>query len=431
MAPQDRQAAIRHIEDKVNGRRSMWAPRNPDQQSLNHAVETLTVSVEKDMMRRAGMGINGTSSGTDDRNGRRADADVAFDHTSRPSTVAPPKFGPLQAGPPRGQSAFNGQAASWTGRSGQPQQQQQTGIGISPFYTGPTPPSTFRPPTRKAYQAPGRFRNDYTASGYGMLEGGGVPIRPNTGFGGGTRQAILREPYPPQTPTSNHRAGRFSREREAAEFGSASTSSTSTAVVRGSSVSSSRGGGSGWTGPAPDTSDGTIASWNGQIMEFYAMIRAFVERHANVPDAHMALKMNTTALWPVLLATYHPLSAAEASSYLDIHLRSDNPKCCLVTRVIIDYIVNRAWVPHAWAGSDNESTYALSQLWDDFGRAQGIFILLLLVFLHVVFVTHALTFRQASPHRTSSRCSTARRTSSKAFSRRSSGRNSTTTRSAR
>jgi hypothetical protein len=115
----------------------------------------------------------------------------------------------------------------------------------------------------------------------------------------------------------------------------------------------------------------SVATWNEAIMEFYAMIRAFVERHASLPDAAMAMKMSTTPLWPVLLATYHPLSAKEASSYLDIHLRADNPKCCLVTRVIIDYIVNRVWVPNAWVGSDDECTYALLDLEKDLEKTQG------------------------------------------------------------
>lgn len=83
------------------------------------------------------------------------------------------------------------------------------------------------------------------------------------------------------------------------------------------------------------------------------------------------MKLSSTALWPVLLATYHPLSASEAASYLDIHLREENPKCCLVTRVIIDYIVNRVWVPTAWVGSDDETSYAIWDLDKDLEKTRG------------------------------------------------------------
>lgn len=118
--------------------------------------------------------------------------------------------------------------------------------------------------------------------------------------------------------------------------------------------------------------DRSVAIWNESIMDFYALIRAFVERHANIPDPAMAMKMSATHLWPVLLATYHPLSAREATSYLDLHLREDNPKCCLVTRVIIDYIVNRVWTPAAWANSSDPAlSLALLDLERELEQTQG------------------------------------------------------------
>ncbi|KAH8711570.1 hypothetical protein HC256_008387 [Beauveria bassiana] len=106
-------------------------------------------------------------------------------------------------------------------------------------------------------------------------------------------------------------------------------------------------------------------------MDFYAVIRAFVERHASQPDHASSMKMSSTGLWPILLATYHPLSSAEAASYLEYHLRNENSKACLVTRVMIDYIVNRVWTPAAWSGADDESTYALMELERDMERMLG------------------------------------------------------------
>ena len=126
------------------------------------------------------------------------------------------------------------------------------------------------------------------------------------------------------------------------------------------------------SGPLIHMTDRSVALWNESIMEFYALIRAFVERHANIPDPAMAMKISATHLWPVLLATYHPLSAREATSYLDLHLREDNPKCCLVTRVIIDYIVNRVWTPAAWANSsDHALAIPLLDLERELEQTQG------------------------------------------------------------
>lgn len=115
----------------------------------------------------------------------------------------------------------------------------------------------------------------------------------------------------------------------------------------------------------------TIAAWNEQIMDLYGAIRLFVERHAAAPDHGSVLKIGSAALWPVLLATYHPLSETEATSYLEFHLRNENSKACVVTRVIVDYIVNRVWWSGAWTGSDSKSTQDLLGLERELEAAQG------------------------------------------------------------
>lgn len=123
--------------------------------------------------------------------------------------------------------------------------------------------------------------------------------------------------------------------------------------------------------PLVHMNERSVAAWHDGIMDFYAVIRAFVERHASQPDHASSMKMSSTTLWPILLATYHPLSNAEAASYLEYHLRNENSKACLVTRVMIDYIVNRVWTPAAWSGADDESTYALMELERDMERMLG------------------------------------------------------------
>ncbi|RDA85344.1 hypothetical protein CP532_1253 [Ophiocordyceps camponoti-leonardi (nom. inval.)] len=106
--------------------------------------------------------------------------------------------------------------------------------------------------------------------------------------------------------------------------------------------------------------DRAIGAWNKQISDFYTSIRHFVSRHAGEPDGGGGSAiMAGTGLWPVLLAMYHPLSEHEATSYLDFHLRTESSKSCVVTRVIVDYIVNRVWVTAAWTGSDTRTSYEL------------------------------------------------------------------------
>ncbi|TWU78762.1 hypothetical protein ED733_006786 [Metarhizium rileyi] len=363
---------IRHLEDQVNNRRSLWVMKHPDPQSVARAIETLADSVQENQVAQQtilSMKSRATRGGESFQDTRpqgetetRPYIDMAppprpasvFQPTSRSSTAAPPKFGPLQAGPPRAPSAFSherryqGSVSSWGSGQGRA---TQTG---NPFYANTT--SSFsRPPARKPYHAPTRYRP--TAPEF---QPGGVPeqvpVRPGTAFG---HHQPSREYYP-QTPTSRSRYGRLA-EPNLSDYGSAPSSTGNTMAVRNCNVS----------GPLIHMNERTVAAWNESIMDFYAMIRAFVERHANVPDPAMAMKMSATPLWPVLLATYHPLSAKEASSYLDIHLRADNPKCCLVTRVIIDYIVNRVWVPNAWIGSDGDCTYALLELEKDLEKTQG------------------------------------------------------------
>jgi hypothetical protein len=125
----------------------------------------------------------------------------------------------------------------------------------------------------------------------------------------------------------------------------------------------------------------TVAIWNAQIMEFYQVIRGFVERHAGIPDSASSLKLTSTTLWQILAETYRPLTGQEANSYMYVHLRNENAKSCLVTRVIVDYVVNRVWVPSAWTGADSESTYALTELQQELDRTQGLFHMTLSLFL--------------------------------------------------
>lgn len=126
-----------------------------------------------------------------------------------------------------------------------------------------------------------------------------------------------------------------------------------------------------FAGPGIHVTEMAIAAWHDQIIELYTMIRNFVDHHANQPTFIKPTDLAQTRLWPVLMATYYPLSEPETISYLEYHLKDESSKSCLVTRVAVDYIVNRVWVPRAWAGADTDATYRLVEIEKEFEATQG------------------------------------------------------------
>lgn len=263
--------------------------------------------------------------------------------------AAPPKFGPLQAGPPRGPAAMTHDRryqGAWAAQ-GHP---CSTGAG-----GGFMSSSAFSNPPRKGvFQPLPRYRPTGGAD-YPHYSGFATPqecrrpaSRPASSFG-------QRREYYPATPTSAGR-NRFGRFADTAgpplEFGPSMAS---------------RGG---FAGPPILLTERAIAAWNEQVMEFYSAIRHFVARHASEPE-HDMMHLSRGSLWPVMLAMHHPLSESEAASYLGFHLRNENSKACVVTRVIVDYVVNRVWVPGAWTGSDSNTTYDLMDLQRELDATQG------------------------------------------------------------
>ncbi|KAL7822581.1 hypothetical protein V8C26DRAFT_418807 [Trichoderma gracile] len=283
-----------------------------------------------------------------------------------PMGPPPPKFGQYQNMPSRPPTAMSHErrtANAWNlvapphgGRPGP--------FNNKPPFTGPP---YGRAPSRQGFQNNHQFRpNNFPQSAFAMPEN--PPPRPNSAFAYG-------RDFFPNTPTGPARGRYNGRMRENAtmppppplDFGasssSGSTSGPSTSLVNRSPYSGQ---------PAPVTiTEQTVQAWNGYMMHFYAAIRNFVERHANNPDVTGDIKLSQTHLWPILLATYYPLSEQEAESYLEFHVRSENSKSCIVTRVIIDFVVNRVWNPSAWAGADADSTYAIMEVERDLDRTAG------------------------------------------------------------
>ncbi|KAI6779803.1 uncharacterized protein J7T54_003727 [Emericellopsis cladophorae] len=125
--------------------------------------------------------------------------------------------------------------------------------------------------------------------------------------------------------------------------------------------------------PLVHLTERSVSAWATQIGEFYSVIRDFVENQAGeaMPRSEHE-KIWRSNIWMVLVRTYLPLSEAEAASYLAVHLTRTQDKRCLVTRVIIDYVVNLVWIPGAWKGADRESTRALIDLEHDLAQVAGL-----------------------------------------------------------
>ncbi|KAH6610273.1 chromosome segregation smc-like [Trichoderma cornu-damae] len=349
---------IQILEDQANKHRTLWVVRQPNPEAVTRAIEpTAETAQDRNGYHRPLVPLQEETQGdgsvfNDALPPPRAAS--AFQPVHRPPTAGPPpKFGQFQGMPSRPPTALPHErrsANAWNlvapihgGRPGP--------FNNKPQYPGPP---FGRAPSRQGYQSNPRFRPDnFPQSAFAMPEN--PPPRPSSAFGYG-------RDYFPHTPTGPGRryGGRL---RDTAppppslDFG-ASSSNGSTPGPPSTHVNRSPYSGS--SQPITITEQ-TVQAWHGYMMHFYATIRNFVEHHANNPDLTGETKLSQTHLWPILLATYYPLSEQEAESYLEFHVRSENSKSCIVTRVIIDFVVNRVWNPSAWSGADADSTFGIME----------------------------------------------------------------------
>lgn len=285
----------------------------------------------------------------DDTNGSPQSLSQGTQPCTRPPTAGSSRYSSMAVGFQRPGSTVNPERRV-QGPWGQPQQRN------TPL-SQPQAPSGFgRPAARQGYQrGTGRYRNavpDFNANPFS----------------------------PPDTMSSNRSASSYSWGREQ-QHGQLPVT-----PIRGNRYRANTGS-QGGQHSIPDFSlsqhtsstplihltEASVTAWNEQTMDFYATIRNFVEKHASMPDYSSLVQLGRTTLWPTLLSTYCPLSEAEATSYLDFHLKEESSKSCLVTRVIIDYVVNRVWHPSAWLGSDRESNIEIMRLDDDLEATLGRF----------------------------------------------------------
>ncbi|KAI5466964.1 hypothetical protein BGZ63DRAFT_410068 [Mariannaea sp. PMI_226] len=370
-APEDMikklEATIEHLEGQVNNRRSLWVMKHSSPDSVARAIETIAESCEdKDAVHKSIMSLrpegrsHSESQPPQDKNKNLSHvfSDLAL-QPARPTTgfqanrtgaFAPPRFGLLTSGPTRPNSVL-------------PDRRPSSVFG--PPTTGPSrfgfgPPSGNgnaqamgpfgRAPSRRGFHS-GSYRPNMPELYHQNLNMADKGFRPESALG-------HRQKFYPTTPSATGR-NKYSRFRDpiSPEYGGVPSQALTTRNT--------------CPGPLIHLTEMTINAWTEQIMELYATIRTYVDHSANEPDFNSPTDLMKTRLWPVILGTYYPLSEPEALSYLEYHLKDESAKSCLVTRIIIDFIVNRVWVPRAWCGAHPDATRSLEALEMDLERTQG------------------------------------------------------------
>ncbi|KAK7413143.1 hypothetical protein QQX98_007969 [Neonectria punicea] len=355
---------INHLEGQVNNRRSLWVMKHPSPEDVTQAIQTIADSCkDKEVVHKSIMSLRAETTREEPERQEpkhlsHVFTDMAIQHIrpptsfqpTRPAAYAPPRFGPLSSGPPRAMSTIptdrRAPPPAWgTGTPG-------SRFGNHPGAGNGSASGFGRAPSRRGFH---HNSGAYRSNGQDFYSQQMVPVeknfnRPESAFG-------HRQNYYPTTPSmSRGKYGRF-RDPISPEFA---------APIAGALTTRSN-----FPSPLIHITEMTVAAWNEQIMELYTVIRTFVENNANDPTYVPPQELAQTRLGPVLLATYYPLSEAEAISYLEFHLKDESSKSCLVTRVLVDFIVNRVWVPRAWCGADNDATYGLMDIEKDLERTQG------------------------------------------------------------
>lgn len=349
---QSLEETISHLNDQVNSRRSLWLMKNTDPDSVARAIETLASSVQDNQAaQKALMSLKSAAAPPSDDDGGLSRMLSEFPMPARPTSVfqtthrpngnvlAPSKMG-YGRGHNGGGNAPRRYQGSWANTPAPyPHQSKFGSFGGPAVSSFSKMGANRRAPSANRFTSPGdwNFQGDSYHNPRGSMY-------------------ASRDYFPP-TPTASNRSGsgRYSRLSE-----TRSDASASTALVprhQGGSMMS--------------TGDEAVQGWHDSVMELYGLARTFVENHSVAPEPALAHKVSMTPIWPILLATYFPLSENEAGSYLEYHLRNENSKSCLITRVIVDYIVNRVWAAGAWTGHDAESTHALIEIERDLEKMHG------------------------------------------------------------
>ncbi|KAM0358280.1 hypothetical protein HYE67_003378 [Fusarium culmorum] len=346
---------IKHIEEQVNSRRSLWLTKNPSLSSVARAVDNITESCsDKDAVQKSTMSRQlDSDEGTNSSDSKPSGPNEGAVQPQRSLTTT--RFGShIVPGPSRPTSIAPSERrfGQWGGPPTPSQTQSRFGTPSSSV-TGPQSMYGRNAPPRRGF-ANGTYRPnapEFYPQSYGHPDKSATSPSSNGGYG------QPRQYYPP-TPSGGR--NKYSRFRDPVPAGPDYNGPPGALTTRPP-----------FPGPPIHITDMTVNAWHDQFTDLYQSIRTFVARHADLATFVNPQELSDTRLWPVLIATYHPLAENEAVSYLDYHLKETSAKSCLVTRVIIDYVVNRVWVSRAWMGAETDATHGLVEVEKDLERTQG------------------------------------------------------------
>ncbi|CAI4211555.1 unnamed protein product [Parascedosporium putredinis] len=99
------------------------------------------------------------------------------------------------------------------------------------------------------------------------------------------------------------------------------------------------------------------------------MCRGWVNSHAANPDTNVVHMLRATPVWTPLLSAYPGLNDAQAAAYVEVHIKDPVYRLFLITRVMLEYFIKRAWKWESWRRFDAETDARLGKLQEELNRA--------------------------------------------------------------
>ncbi|KAH7321215.1 hypothetical protein B0I35DRAFT_459848 [Stachybotrys elegans] len=430
------EAVIEHQEEQVNNRRSIWVMKHPDAKSLARAMETLTNSATNSQSYKTSLVVrNNNNNNTkaveatatsyyqnrgqaNNNNSTNSMYHLSPSFQPPPSRALPPppRFGPLTAGPPRAPttapmdrrpvqdwiptSALSRSVSTGPGMysgttPGRPPLQHvapQGGRGNMPGYRPIAPDfhpngqgwNEAGPPRHGRGQSFGNAQTNGYVQGHGRGYSGNFAYSHERGYSSSNGDRSVQ--YTPSSSGRSRQGSRFSYSPQYNDFAgprrngsnALATSSTMNGMTNPGIVNNINCSTALTLQPAVqqevplELDTKCLSRWHEHITEFYRDMREFVGQFANLPINGQLDSIVHSPVWQIMLKLYTPLSEQDATSYLYIHIRKLESKACLVTRVIIDYVVNCVLTPAAWVGAANDTDHELIRLQMDFDSAVGL-----------------------------------------------------------
>ena len=112
-----------------------------------------------------------------------------------------------------------------------------------------------------------------------------------------------------------------------------------------------------------------IQDVHGLFPELYGQIGGWVRSHCPFIDNRQMLLIKSSKTYKFLLGCYTPMSAPQAGSYVDIHLKEAVFRPCLLSRLLIGYFTRNLWnVSSGWIGYNRQTDTALGSVDHEMSR---------------------------------------------------------------